>query len=119
MWELFLVCFIHKKHQSHLKKVHTSFKATGAIGGYVGNKGGLCLNFTLYEKLFMYLNLHLKSGAFKATERSDMFSKVIKGLISNKVEPDAVADFCTVLGDLNYRFKTTYSEHIKNVWNSA
>jgi len=43
MWELFLVCFVHKKHVAFLKNVKTQFKATGAIGGYVGNKGGLLL----------------------------------------------------------------------------
>jgi hypothetical protein len=43
MWELFLACFIHKKHIPFLKKVQTNYKATGAIGGIVGNKGGLLL----------------------------------------------------------------------------
>jgi hypothetical protein len=67
----------------------------------------------------MYLNLHLKSGAFKGTERSDMLTKVLKGILANRVEPDAVADYCTILGDLNYRFKATYTDHIHNVRKSA
>lgn len=30
-------------------------------------------------------------------------------------EPDAVADFSFILGDLNYRLESTYTEHIKRV----
>ena len=118
MWELFLVCFIHKKHAQFLKRVQTSYKATG-VGGYVGNKGGLCISFTLYEKHFLFVNLHLKSGAFKASERTAMFTKVMRSIMADKLEPDAQADFCTVLGDLNYRFNSTFSEHIAHIKKSA
>ncbi len=34
------------------------------------------------------------------------------------VPPDALADFAVILGDLNYRLKSTYTQHINNVENS-
>ena len=44
--------------------------------------------------------------------------KDINNNSQNKIEPDAIADYCFILGDLNYRFKSTYLEHIHNVKNS-
>jgi len=34
---------------------------------------------------------------------------------TDKFEPDAVADFSFIVGDLNSRFKSTYLEHIDKV----
>jgi len=62
MWEMFLVVYAHKIHKPYLKNVRKSYKATGVMN-YVGNKGGLLLQFSMYDKLFVILNCHLKSGA--------------------------------------------------------
>lgn len=35
-----------------------------------------------------------------------------------KFEPDAVSDFCLILGDLNYRLKSTFSDYIGSVENA-
>ena len=37
---------------------------------------------------------------------------------NERIEPDATADFSLLLGDLNSRFRSTYSKHIANVKNS-
>jgi len=37
---------------------------------------------------------------------------------NERIEPDAIADFSMILGDLNSRFKSTYTKHIQNVKNS-
>ena len=49
-----------------------------------------------------------------------MMANILKDISNNsdKYEPDAVADYCILLGDLNYRFKSTYLDHINNVANS-
>lgn len=118
MWELFLVVFVSQKHARYLTDIKTNYKATGAMGGYLGNKGGLLLQFSLYDKKFMFLNCHLASGAFNSAKRSDMMAKILKDIGFSGVYPDALADFCTLMGDMNYRFKTTYAQHIDSVQES-
>jgi len=48
-----------------------------------------------------------------------MIGAVLKGVclskFTDKFEPDAVADFSFIVGDLNSRFKSTYLEHIDKV----
>ena len=31
------------------------------------------------------------------------------------IEPDAVAEFCFFIGDLNFRFNCTYTNHIQDI----
>jgi hypothetical protein len=65
------------------------------------------------------VNVHLTAGANKAISRADMIGAVLKGVclskFTDKFEPDAVADFSFIVGDLNSRFKSTYLEHIDKV----
>lgn len=65
------------------------------------------------------MNVHLASGAKKAMSRADMMGETLRGIsVSNqndKVEPDALADFNFIIGDLNSRFKSTFTKHIENV----
>jgi hypothetical protein len=44
----------------------------------------------------------------------------MKGINNGKLrfEPDAISDFCIILGDLNARFRTTYSDYIADVANA-
>lgn len=89
----------------------------------IGNKGGLILQFTLYQKTFSFVNVHLASGAKKAGSRADMMGAALKNITlqktADKFEPDAVADFNFIIGDLNSRFKSTYTEHIDKVSQSS
>lgn len=53
----------------------------------------------------------------------DHLANVLKNLscvksASDKIEADAAAEFSLILGDLNSRFKSTYSKHIAKVKNS-
>jgi len=45
---------------------------------------------------------------------------IMKGINPSKIkfEPDAVSDFCMILGDLNYRFKSTFADYIADVGNA-
>ena len=61
---------------------------------------------------------HLKSGAGKGDKRSDMMSSILRGISCDKidkVEPDSAADFCFLFGDFNFRFKSTFTNHIEHV----
>ena len=86
--------------------------------GLMGNKGGLLVHFNLYGKVFAVLCVHLKAGAFKGRQRTEMMAKILKSVSQNGIEVDASADFTIIVGDMNYRFKTTYQNHIKNVLES-
>lgn len=66
----------------------------------------------------MFLNCHLASGAFNSAKRSDMMAKILRDITPSGVYPDALADFCILMGDMNYRFKTTFSQHINSVHES-
>lgn len=46
-----------------------------------------------------------------------MMAKILKGL-GTDIEIDATSDFTFILGDLNYRFLSTYTAHIKQVKDS-
>jgi hypothetical protein len=107
MWEMLLVVYVRKDHVAYLKQIETSQKACGAMG-LMGNKGGLLVSFNLYNKQFNAVCVHLKAGAFKGKQRTEMMAKVLKGLSQTGVEIDATADFTFIVGDMNYRFKTSY-----------
>lgn len=46
---MFIVVFVHKKDAPYLCNVEGKYFATGVMN-YVGNKGGLLLSFTLYDR---------------------------------------------------------------------
>ena len=70
MWEMFLVVLVNKKDHPFVKGTRSNYIALGVMG-VVGNKGGLLLEFSLYDHTFSIMNCHLLSGAFKGEKRSD------------------------------------------------
>ena len=114
MWEMFLVAFVHRNDfiGFKVKSVQTNYLTLGVMN-IIGNKGGLILQFNLYNKTFSFINVHLASGATKAVSRADMMGAALKGISvqkqSDKFEPDAIADFNFIIGDMNSRFKSTYT----------
>jgi len=106
-----------------LTNVQGKYFATGVMN-YVGNKGGLLLQFNLFERAFCIINCHLPSGVDKADKRMDHLANILRNLScsknpANKLEPDANADISIILGDLNSRFMSTYTNHISNVKKSS
>jgi hypothetical protein len=63
---MFLVAFIHRSDFIGLKvnSVKKNYITLGVMN-VIGNKGGLILQFTLYDKNFSFVNVHLASGASK------------------------------------------------------
>jgi len=120
MWEMFLVAFVHRNDVLRLNSnsVESNYITLGVMN-IIGNKGALLLKFTLYDKTFSFINCHLVAGVLKGSQRCDMLGTALKGIsiqkMADRFEPDAVADYNFVLGDLNMRFKSTFSEFIEEV----
>lgn len=70
MWEMFLIVLVHKDDYPYLRAVRHSSIAMGVMG-VVGNKGGLLLEFSIYDHTFSIMNCHLLSGAMKGEKRAD------------------------------------------------
>lgn len=91
------------------------------LAGYVGNKGGLCIQFTLYERTFSFINCHLTHGANSDQARLDMMAEILKKVqpkcqkATHRLETDAICDFNFIIGDLNSRFNRTFEQHIGEV----
>ena len=85
----------------------------------IGNKGALWLKFNLYNRSFNFFNCHLMAGTGKGSQRCDMMGTALKGIScaepSEKFEPDAVADYNFTMGDMNMRYKNTFTEFISAV----
>ena len=116
MWEMFLVVLVRKDDHPFVRGVRNSSIALGVMN-VVGNKGGLLLEFSIYDHIISIMNCHLLSGAFKGEKRSDQMGSIMKGINPSKLkfEPDSVSDISVILGDLNYRFKSTFTNYIKVV----
>lgn len=56
--------------------------------------------------------MHLVHGAKNGAKRNDMMSELIKNMkISrDEIDPDVLSDFSFILGDLNYRLESTFTE---------
>ena len=84
MWEMFLVVLVHKKDHQFIKATRSNHIALGVMG-VVGNKGGLLMEFSLYDHTFSILNSHLLSGAFKGEKRSDQMGSIMKSIGCGKI----------------------------------
>lgn len=70
MWEMFLVVLVRKEDHPFVRSVRSSSIALGVMN-VVGNKGGLLLEFSIYDHNFSVMNCHLLSGAMKGEKRTD------------------------------------------------
>jgi len=82
------------------------------VAGVLGNKGGVQCYFTLGGFSFSIIGVHLVHGVNNRDKRDEMMSKLIKSFKyeGTKLDPDSFFDFNIILGDLNYRFESTYSD---------
>ena len=106
MWEMFLVVFLKVKHFPFLNNIQSSNVATG-VGGVLGNKGGLQMSFKLYDYIYNFINVHLVHGAKRFEKRNEMMSSLISKMRNQReeIDPDIIADYSFILGDLNYRIE--------------
>ena len=80
------------------------------MGNMIGNKGGLQISFRIYDYLFNVINVHLIHGAKRFEKRNEMMSELIRKMRIQReeIDPDIIADFSFILGDLNYRMEGTF-----------
>ncbi len=117
MWEMFTVAFIRTLDLVYLHGVPVVNYLTKGVMGVVGNKGGLLLQFQIFDKVFSFVNVHLVSGANKLDARCEMMASIFREIPpakeENKLDCDAVANYNWVMGDFNFRYKTTFSKNIE------
>ena len=63
----------------------------------------------------------MTSGANELKERVEMIAEILKKIqpkitkTAHRIETDAFNDFNIIVGDMNFRFNRTFSEHINEV----
>jgi hypothetical protein len=79
MWELMLCVFVKRKCLDYMHSRSQNVIALG-FAGFVGNKGGLLIQFTLFERTFCFINCHLTHGAFSERDRLNMMAEILKSV---------------------------------------
>ena len=82
----------------------------------IGNKGGIQIYFSMNGLHYNFIGVHLIHGQDRRVERDEMMEELLKSLKVKRQEmdPDIVCDYNFIMGDLNYRFETTYDEMMQN-----
>lgn len=116
MWEMFLVGFLRVAHVPFLRNSQIAYVAAG-MGGIFGNKGGLQLSFRLYDHLYNIINVHLVHGAKRFEKRNEMMGELVRKMRVQReeIDPDVVADFCFILGDMNYRMDGSFDSLVPQI----
>ena len=113
-YEMFMVAYV-KNSKIHLINggVNSAYKGCG-VGKFFGNKGGIQLHFNLGGKHFNFIGCHLVHGQFNRLKRDDMMEEIIRcmKIERQELDPDILADYNFILGDLNYRMESTYEQMI-------
>ena len=114
MYELHLVAYLKVNKITMINgKIHTAQKACG-VGGIIGNKGGIQMHFNLNDKTYNFIGVHLLHGQNNREGRDEMMATILQNLNSERQEmdPDILCDYNFILGDMNYRFESTYEDMI-------
>ena len=82
----------------------------------MGNKGGLHMHFKLNDKHFNFIAVHLIHGQNNREKRDEMMSSLVKFFKVDRQEMDSdlICDYNFIMGDLNYRFNSSYEQMIDN-----
>ena len=100
----------------------TGSVATG-VGDVLGNKGGVAVAMTVYDKRLYFINSHLAAHRKAVEKRNSDFNKIVKKLqfeAGTSKTPIVYAfddsDVCVWAGDLNYRIdEFTYESVIEDI----
>jgi len=119
MWEIMLLAFVRLEHASSVRDPEIRTYRNGLFG-MIGNKGGIQLNFTFRNYNFNFVTCHLRHGQNAVELRNAMMSDLVKQTKSRDgqrqfFDTDVLADFAFILGDLNYRLDTGFSEFVDKV----
>lgn len=116
MWEIMMVVFVKSEHAANIRDPEIRSYRNGLFG-MVGNKGGIQFNCVFKNHLFNFMTCHLRHGQNAAEQRNEMMSHFVKETKSREAfkkqfDLDVLSDFSVILGDMNYRMDTTYTEFI-------
>lgn len=116
MWEMVLIGFAQStngKMSPFNGKITAAQRACG-VGKVVGNKGGLQMYFRYNDKYYNFIGCHLLHGQDNRIKRDEMIEELIKVFRIDRTEldPDMIADYNFIMGDLNYRFESTFEEMV-------
>ena len=110
---MLLAVFIKRRDAINLSSHNTNYRAIDPVG--YGYKGGVMVQFCLYDMTFSFVNCHLTSGQNAVNARLKMGSDLLKSIacISEKemIEQDAIHDFNFFMGDMNFRINRTFTQH--------
>ena len=108
---MFLVVFVKRRDAINISSHNTNYRAVDAVG--YGWKGGVMVQFCLYDMTFSFINCHLTSGQNAIGSRLKMAADLLKSItcISEKdmIEQDAIHDFNFFVGDLNFRLNRSFT----------
>lgn len=96
--------------------ISISSVATG-VGDVLGNKGGVAVAVTIYNKKICFLNSHLAAHRNAVEKRNGDFTKIVNkmyfdiGNYKSQMSFDD-ADLCVWAGDLNYRIDEFTYEYV-------
>jgi hypothetical protein len=112
-WEMCIICYVSNDKMKNINPNDniTSYKACG-LGNYFGNKGAVHISFSYQERLFSFIGCHLLHGQDNRVKRDEMMEDITKYLKTKREEMDADihSDYAFIMGDLNYRFNSTYDD---------
>ena len=118
-WEMFIVGYVNEKKVANLGgKISVNTRACG-VGKEFGlgkNKGGMQIYFHYNERTFNFIGGHLVHGQDNRLARDDMMEEIVRALKIEREEFDAdvLCDYNFIIGDLNYRFDSTYEDMMAN-----
>ena len=100
-----LIIFVKTKYKNLISNYYNDYVKTGWYG-LLGNKGGICISFKLFNLHFLFINTHLCHGKENCLTRNDEFDYIKKNIhpYIDKM------DFIIWMGDFNYRVNKTIEE---------
>eukprot|EP01012_Entosiphon_sulcatum_P055096 TRINITY_DN7653_c0_g1_i1.p1 TRINITY_DN7653_c0_g1~~TRINITY_DN7653_c0_g1_i1.p1 ORF type:complete len:709 (+),score=131.61 TRINITY_DN7653_c0_g1_i1:819-2945(+) len=110
---LFLSVFVAKRHMPYLTESTILTQSTGAVGGNVGNKGGIGLSFKLYRTTICLITAHLAAHMGGVDKRNKNFQQLLRMKIGNRLPKQH--DRMVLFGDLNYRIVMPYDNVIQAI----
>eukprot|EP01061_Rhynchopus_euleeides_P032639 TRINITY_DN5429_c0_g1_i2.p1 TRINITY_DN5429_c0_g1~~TRINITY_DN5429_c0_g1_i2.p1 ORF type:complete len:643 (+),score=144.04 TRINITY_DN5429_c0_g1_i2:238-2166(+) len=105
MWSIRIVVFAKHEHKEHITQVQKTQEATG-IAGVGGNKGGVCVGFTIRETRVCFVGCHLAAHQDRWEARNRDHLEIIAGCRGLGLKDFWLTnEFHHVFwtGDLNYR----------------
>ena len=94
---IMLVVFVKRDLFSYIEYVSKAAIPSG-LGGFMGNKGGVCVRFRLRHTFMCFVNCHLAAGEGGAARRNQDFHKINREMpheFSSRWDTDTTSDIAS------------------------